>query len=70
MIICPPSLIGQWKKEIDNKLRPRILDVVQHHGQNRESSARRLARKDVVITTYSVVMWDHKSLKRNTVRIV
>lgn len=44
-----------------------MLDVVQHYGPNRESSARRLARKDVVITTYHVVMWDHKSHK-NTVK--
>ncbi|XP_025412191.1 transcription termination factor 2-like isoform X2 [Sipha flava] len=61
LIICPSSLINQWINEIKSKLSPRLLDFVQHYGPNRESSPRRLSRKDVVITTYHVVMWDHKS---------
>jgi len=45
-----------------------MLDFIQHYGSNRESSARRLARKDIVITTYHVIMWDHK--KQNSVSIL
>lgn len=60
--------MSQWENEVKNKIRPRMLDVVQHYGPNRESSARRLARKDIVISTYNVVMWDHK--RQNSVSTV
>lgn len=53
--------MNQWKNEITTKVRSGTIDVIQHYGPNRESSARRLARKDVVITTYNVVMWDQKN---------
>lgn len=65
LIICPSSLITQWQREIETKLHPKILDVIQHYGPNKEKSARRLARKDIVITTYNVVMWEQK--KQNNV---
>lgn len=61
LIICPSSLISQWENEVKTKLCPRTFDVIQHYGPNRETSPRRLARKDIVITTYHVVMWDQKS---------
>lgn len=60
--------MNQWKNEITTKVRSGTIDVTQHYGPNRESSARRLARKDVVITTYHVVMWDQKN-HQNTVSI-
>lgn len=53
--------MSQWINEIKTKLSPRLLDVVQHYGPSRESSPRRLSRKDIVITTYHVVMWDQKN---------
>jgi SNF2 family DNA or RNA helicase len=70
LIICPSSLINQWINEIKSKLSPRLLDFVQHYGPNRESSPRRLSRKDVVITTYHVVMWDHKSHQHTVCEIL
>ncbi|XP_060839686.1 transcription termination factor 2 [Rhopalosiphum padi] len=61
LIICPSSLISQWENEVKSKVKPRVLDVVKYHGPNRESSARRLAKKHIVITTYATVMWDQKN---------
>ncbi|XP_050544348.1 transcription termination factor 2-like isoform X2 [Daktulosphaira vitifoliae] len=61
LIICPSSLISQWQNEVKNKLRSRMLETVQYYGSNRETSARKLCRMDIVITTYHTVMWDYKS---------
>lgn len=67
LIICPSSLISQWDNEVKSKVKPRVLDVIKYYGPNRESSARRLAKKHIVLTTYHTVMWDQKNHK-NTVR--
>lgn len=61
IIICPSSLLNQWQGEVKSKVKSRILEVFKYYGPNRESSARRLACKDIVITTYQTVMWDHKN---------
>jgi len=66
LIICPSSLISQWENEVKSKVKPRVLDVVKYYGPNRDSSARRLAKKHIVLTTYHTVMWDQKN--KNTVR--
>lgn len=68
LIICPASLISQWINEVKTKLNPRNLDVVQHYGPKRETSARRLSKRNIVITTYNVVMSDQK--KCHTVSII
>jgi len=67
LIVCPSSLIGQWENELKSKVKPRVLDAIKYYGASRESSARKLAKKHIVITTYNTVMWDHKNSK--TVRI-
>lgn len=66
LIICPSSLINQWQNEFKTKVRSGVIKVGLHYGSNRESSARRLAKTDVVITTYHLVMLDYKNHK-NTV---
>lgn len=69
LIICPSSLISQWINEVKTKLHSRTLDIVQHYGPKRETSPRRLARKNIVITTYTVVMFDQKKCP-HTVSII
>ncbi|CAI6363749.1 unnamed protein product [Macrosiphum euphorbiae] len=66
LIICPSSLISQWDNEVKSKVKPRVLDVVKYYGPNRESSARRLAKKHIVLTTYHTVMWDQKNHKNTS----
>lgn len=58
LVVCPATLLGQWESEISRRVQPGVLDVELHHGTNREKKARRLARRDIVITTYNIIMRD------------
>lgn len=61
LIICPASLIKQWEQEIVKHVRRGVLTVNLFHGPKREYKARRLAKDDVVITSYHTVLFEHKS---------
>ncbi|GAA5881816.1 hypothetical protein JCM3774_001289 [Rhodotorula dairenensis] len=50
LIICPVSLMTQWKDEIEKKADGR-LRVLIHHGKTKADS-RKLQKYDVVITSY------------------
>ena len=52
------TLLGQWKSEINKRVQPGVLDTELHHETNRQKKARRLARRDMVISTYNIVMQD------------
>merc|ERR1719186_1429768 len=62
LIVCPASLLGQWDKEVDTKVKSGRLRVLVYHGNNRKCSARALARYDLVITTYGTVQSEVKSV--------
>ncbi|XP_059659342.1 DNA repair protein RAD5A isoform X2 [Cornus florida] len=55
LIICPMTLLGQWKAEIESHARPGSLSIYVHYGQNRPKDAKILAQSDVVLTTYGVL---------------
>ncbi|CAG0915009.1 unnamed protein product [Notodromas monacha] len=57
LIICPASCMGQWEKEIKSRVRGGPM-VQLYHGASRETSARRIADNDFVITTYNLVLND------------
>ncbi|KAG0655682.1 hypothetical protein C6P46_000771 [Rhodotorula mucilaginosa] len=50
LIVCPVSLMTQWKDEIEKKADGR-LRVLIHHGKGK-AEARKLQKYDVVITSY------------------
>ncbi|KAH0569156.1 transcription termination factor 2-like [Cotesia glomerata] len=61
LVVCPASLINQWKSEVDHRCKRGVLAVEVYHGNNREKVARRLARNDMVITTYNLVSRESKN---------
>lgn len=61
LIICPASLMNQWDHEIKTKIKRGALDVCVFHGAKRPTRARELKRYDVVITTYQIVVSEHKN---------
>ncbi|TKR71873.1 hypothetical protein L596_019406 [Steinernema carpocapsae] len=57
LVIAPASLINQWAKEIESRVKAGRLNVHVFYGPKpkREKNAKRLAQYDVVITTYNLV---------------
>ncbi|NXV04078.1 TTF2 factor, partial [Cettia cetti] len=55
LVICPASLIHQWKKEIERRVAFGKLRVYLYHGPNRDKHAEVLSGYDVVVTTYSLL---------------
>ncbi|XP_020536255.1 DNA repair protein RAD5A isoform X2 [Jatropha curcas] len=55
LIVCPMTLLGQWKAEIETHAQPGSLSIYVHYGQSRAKDAKLLAQNDVVITTYGVL---------------
>ncbi|XP_022098307.1 transcription termination factor 2-like [Acanthaster planci] len=55
LVVCPASLMSQWQKEVEQRCAPGLLTTYLYHGTNRERSARRLAKYDMVFTTYEIV---------------
>ncbi|BGP49538.1 hypothetical protein JCM10450v2_005430 [Rhodotorula kratochvilovae] len=51
LVVCPVALMEQWKSEIAKHTDGR-LRVLIHHGASRTSEGRKLAKYDVVITSY------------------
>lgn len=58
--MCPASLIGQWESEVINRVRKNTLDILVHHGNNRETRSSKIAKYDMVITTYQILARDYE----------
>lgn len=60
-MVCPASLLSQWEGEINRRCKRGLLAVELFHGNRREAVPRRLAKHDVVITTYNLLSREYKS---------
>lgn len=52
LLVVPLALADQWRREIEEKT---TLKAYVHHGPKREKDPVRIAKWDVVITTYDTV---------------
>ncbi|KAK6144272.1 hypothetical protein DH2020_021092 [Rehmannia glutinosa] len=55
LIICPMTLVGQWKTEIETHAQPGALSLYVHYGPSRSKDPKILAQSDIVLTTYGVL---------------
>ncbi|KAK3154235.1 hypothetical protein QOZ80_2BG0188000 [Eleusine coracana subsp. coracana] len=55
LIVCPMTLLSQWKAEIEAHAKPGTVNIYVHYGQNRPKEASFIAQSDIVLTTYGVV---------------
>ncbi|MDJ0797169.1 MAG: SNF2-related protein [Calothrix sp. MO_167.B12] len=64
LLVCPTSVLGNWEREV-RKFAP-TLKVLQYHGDKRPKGkkfAEAAKKQDLVITSYSLVHRDLKSLQ-------
>ncbi|CAL9191464.1 unnamed protein product [Musa hybrid cultivar] len=61
LIVCPMTLLSQWKVELETHTHPGSLTVYVHYGQSRTKDAKFLAQNDVVLTTYGVLASEYSA---------
>ncbi|MDY7015515.1 MAG: DEAD/DEAH box helicase, partial [Cyanobacteriota bacterium] len=64
LVVCPTSVLGNWEREV-KKFSP-TLSAYIHHGDKRskgKSFAKNVKDKDLVMTSYSLVYRDLKTLE-------
>ncbi|KAH6842838.1 SNF2 family N-terminal domain-containing protein [Chaetomium sp. MPI-CAGE-AT-0009] len=60
LVVAPLALIRQWEAEIKEKVtKDHELKVCVHHGPQRTKDPKVLAKYDVVITTYQILVSEH-----------
>ncbi|KAI1660707.1 SNF2 family N-terminal domain-containing protein [Daldinia decipiens] len=64
LIIAPLSLLKQWEREIQTKVKPahKLKTVILHGQMKRGMTVPRLLTYDVVLTTYGTIISEYKSL--------
>ncbi|KAI5059598.1 hypothetical protein GOP47_0025917 [Adiantum capillus-veneris] len=55
LIVCPMTLLGQWKSELEVHSKPGTLTIYTHYGSARTRDSRALVDFEVVLTTYGVL---------------
>ncbi|KAF1315738.1 DNA repair protein rad5, swi/snf-related matrix-associated actin-dependent regulator of chromatin, partial [Globisporangium splendens] len=59
LIVCPLSLLHQWKNEIDERFRANTLAYHIYYGDDREHT-HAIHKSDIVLTTYGVLSKEYE----------
>ncbi|KAK3402169.1 SNF2 family N-terminal domain-containing protein [Sordaria brevicollis] len=60
LVVAPLALIRQWEAELKDRVMPDLnIKVCVHHGPKRSTDPSELAKYDVVITTYQILVSEH-----------
>ncbi|TMW67746.1 hypothetical protein Poli38472_007418 [Pythium oligandrum] len=65
LIICPLSLLHQWKDEVHNRFKPQTLSVLVYYGDERETASFSI-KSDIVLTTYGVLSSEFEKQKNGS----
>eukprot|EP01018_Ginkgo_biloba_P003463 Gb_33548 [translate_table: standard] len=65
LVVCPVSIVGQWANEVKGKLAAN-LSIYMYHGSKRIRDPKRLAKYDIVITTYATLGSDFSKATQAT----
>ena len=52
LVVCPMSVLAQWRSEVLRHCKNRSVTCLMHYGSNRHSSSDTLRRCDICVTTY------------------
>jgi DNA repair protein RAD5 len=66
LVVCPMSLLSQWRDEITRFAGPEALDVLVYYGggkDRRSNSKIALHEFDVVLTSYGVLASEHRAVQ-------
>jgi SNF2 family DNA or RNA helicase len=56
LVVCPRSVLAQWAGELEKHVKANYLSVHSYYGPKRVNDPVKLAKFDVVLTTYSTIM--------------
>ncbi|KAK2591665.1 hypothetical protein QQS21_010650 [Conoideocrella luteorostrata] len=62
LVVAPLALIRQWEHEIQDKVeKSHGLKILVHHGPQRTKDFKEMAKYDVVVTTFQILVSEHGS---------
>ena len=72
LVVCPKSVLQQWREEALKVTRMELHEIVVYHGSNRNTILEQKARVRIMLTTFDIVRLDHaiyedKKTRKNTV---
>lgn len=66
LVVCPLSVLDQWRGEIIGKIREADCpSVCVYHGQKRNRESSELKSYDVVITTYATLVSEYPKVRKD-----
>ena len=66
LIVCPVVLLNQWKAEIEDKMKPQYRPkIAMYHGPKRERNPVKLAKYDIVLTTYQTLTLEYPKVLKD-----
>ena len=62
LVVCPVSLLQQWTSEARLRLEGTNREVYIHHGSRRNTDVEFLRTRDIVVTTYGILVSEWRTL--------
>ncbi|PQM40972.1 putative SWI/SNF-related matrix-associated actin-dependent regulator of chromatin subfamily A member 3-like 3 [Prunus yedoensis var. nudiflora] len=67
LVVCPMSLLSQWKDELETHSESESISIFVHYGGYRSTDPKVISVQDVVLTTYGVLSTSYKSDGENSI---